>query len=85
MKPVHVTINCEFDSEAGVWYVADSDIPGLVAEARTQDEMNALLMRRIPELLALNLGVESPKGKEPHREVPWELCFKKHGTLALDC
>ena len=43
-----------WDDEAGVWYVADSDVPGLAAEAPTLDELHAVLRDRIPELIEAN-------------------------------
>lgn len=48
------TVHCSWDSEARVWYVDESDVPGLVAEAPTVEAMGALLEKRIPELLQLN-------------------------------
>jgi len=49
------TIKCTWDAEAGVWYVEESDVPGLVAEAPTLEAMETLLASRVPELLDLNL------------------------------
>lgn len=53
-------VSCEWDPQAGVWYVADADVPGLITETPTLEEMEAKLMRMIPELLALNDGLEWP-------------------------
>lgn len=47
-------IRCKWDTEAGVWYVTESDVPGLSLEARTQQEMSAKLQHAVPELLELN-------------------------------
>jgi Domain of unknown function (DUF1902) len=47
-------IDVSFDEEAGVWYVCDSEVPGLVAEAPTEEELLALLQVRVPELIELN-------------------------------
>ena len=44
----------EWDAEAGVWYIEDSNIPGLVGEAPTLEMMMALLRVRIPEMLEEN-------------------------------
>ena len=35
--PYHATLS--WDGEAEVWYVSDTDFPGLVAEAPTQKEL----------------------------------------------
>jgi Domain of unknown function (DUF1902) len=48
-------INVQWDDEARVWYVEDSNVPGLVAEAPTVEAMQALLHVRVPELLELNM------------------------------
>lgn len=47
---VHVV----WDEEAKVWYVAESNIPGLAAEAATTEDMLSKLRTLIPELVALN-------------------------------
>jgi hypothetical protein len=43
-----------------VWYVAESDVPGLVTEAATLKEMETKLLRMVPELMELNEGLERP-------------------------
>ncbi len=48
-------INVQWDDEARVWYVEDSNVPGLVAEAPTVEAIQALLRVRVPELLELNM------------------------------
>jgi len=77
-----LNIYCEWDDEAKVWYVANSDVAGLSGEAPTQDEMAALLQRRIPELLALN-GPDVTEGSE--REVPWKMVTERSYTAAIAC
>ena len=47
-------INVEWDAEAGVWYIEDSNVPGLVGEAPTLEAMVALLQTRVPEVLEEN-------------------------------
>ena len=47
-------IRVEWDAEAGVWYVEDSNVPGLVGEAATLEAMMALLQVRVPEMLEEN-------------------------------
>ncbi|HZF31342.1 MAG TPA: DUF1902 domain-containing protein [Gammaproteobacteria bacterium] len=50
----HYTITLEWDDEARVWYVADSDVPGLATGADTLDELVRKLQVVIPELLEAN-------------------------------
>jgi predicted RNase H-like HicB family nuclease len=44
----------DWDAEARVWVAASDDVPGLVAEAASLDELFCELQTLIPELLALN-------------------------------
>lgn len=50
----HYTIHIDWDAEVKLWYIADSNVPGLVGEAPTLDAMLALLHDRVPEMLAEN-------------------------------
>lgn len=43
-----------YDEEAGVWVATSEDVPGLVAEAETVEELMAECARLIPELLRAN-------------------------------
>lgn len=47
-------VHAIWDSEAGVWVAESPAVPGLVAEARSPNELNAKLRTLIPELLELN-------------------------------
>ena len=47
-------IKAFWDEEAEVWVATSQDIPGLVAEASTQEELTSKLQNIIPELLELN-------------------------------
>ncbi len=53
---MHYEIRIEWDATAGVWYIEDSNIPGLVGEAATLESMMVLLRDRIPEVLEANHG-----------------------------
>lgn len=66
------TVGCLWDDESRMWYVAESDVPGLATEAATVEEMERKLLRMIPELLELNgaQGAQQP--------VPFELIARKH-------
>lgn len=52
MKAYEVRV--AWDADAKVWYVADSDVPGLAGEAESVEEMIALLQNRVPEMLEEN-------------------------------
>ena len=51
---MHYEICVEWDAEVGVWYIAESNVPGLVGEAPTLEAMMALLRVRVPEMLEEN-------------------------------
>jgi hypothetical protein len=51
---VQYEIHIDWDDEAKVWYVDDSNVPGLVGEAATLEAMMALLRVRVPEMLEEN-------------------------------
>ena len=42
------------DEEAGVWYVSDTNVPGLVAEAASERELQEKIRELVPELYELN-------------------------------
>ena len=42
------------DDEAGVWYISDSDVPGLVAEAASERDLIVKIRELVPELYELN-------------------------------
>ena len=68
------TVTCHWDDEARVWYVAETDVPGLVTEASTLEHLEQKLLVMIPELLELNEpGFAAP--------VPFELIARKSSTL----
>ena len=51
-----------WDEETGVWYVSDTDFPGLVAEAVSERDLVERIRTLVPELYALNR-----KGRHPPR------------------
>ena len=75
------TVYCEWDPEAKVWYVSDSNVPGLVAEAPNPEAMTALLERRVPELLELNC----PEACADLDNTPLELLIHARQRLPLRC
>jgi predicted RNase H-like HicB family nuclease len=70
MPTKRYTVTCHWDEEAQVWFVADTDVPGLATEADTIEEMERKLLTMIPELLSLN-NVGSAQS------VPFELIARK--------
>jgi predicted RNase H-like HicB family nuclease len=54
MTTHNFTVRAEWDSEAKVWFVADSDVPGLATGAATLPELLTKLQAMIPELIELN-------------------------------
>lgn len=48
------TVNASWDGDAGVWVATSDDVPGLVTEAASWDELDAKLVSLVPELLTLN-------------------------------
>jgi hypothetical protein len=81
MKKVEFHVCCMWDDEASLWYVHESNVPGLSAEAPTVEAMEALLDERIPELLRLNRP-ELFK-TEAALEVPFDLVARRHRDLKL--
>jgi len=78
-EPRVFKIHADWDDEASVWVITSDDVPGLITEAATQEEVRLKLKAMIPELLELN-GL--PPCKE---EVPVELLIQSEQRLALGC
>lgn len=73
----HYRIKLCWDDEAHVWYVAESDVPGLSMEAPTQAAMLKKLKVLVPELLEENnVAVSS-------RDVPLELLYARREVIRL--
>lgn len=75
-----ITIECRWDADAKLWYVHESNLPGLGGEAPTRRAMNALLRERIPEMLKLN----TPECTD-HTDMPVELLMSRKEKLQLRC
>ncbi len=54
MARSRINIFAKWDFEARVWVAESEDVPGLVAEAPTPEELEDKLKILIPELLELN-------------------------------
>jgi hypothetical protein len=78
-----IVVRAEWDPEAHVFVVTESDdVPGLVAEAPTLDELQAKLRILIPELLELNGGrILDEAG--PLQEVPLFVVSEQVGKVRL--
>lgn len=66
------TVTCNWDDEAEVWFVADTNVPGLATEASTIEELERKLLTMIPELLGINSA-----GGAAVKSVPFELIARK--------
>lgn len=77
-KPPLLVVRAEWDDEARVWVATSDDVPGLVAEADTVEELEVKLRELIPELLELN-GY-SHAGR---REVPMSLIAMRRESITL--
>lgn len=80
-RAVQIWVRYRWDAEAGVWYVCDSNVPGLSAEAPTPEEMEARLSVLVPELLQLN----RPEQCDDGRKAPINLVIKSSKELELVC
>jgi hypothetical protein len=52
------TVNATWDAEAGV-FTTESDIPGLVVEGETFEEVVELVRAFAPEVIAANVGASA--------------------------
>lgn len=62
----------DWDADASVWYVSESNVPGLIAEAASLDEMVKKLDVLVPEMLEEN-------GFHVSATVPFCLLANRHG------
>jgi predicted RNase H-like HicB family nuclease len=62
------TIWANYDPEAKVWYTCDSEVPGLVAEGQTLDELERKIGERFTDMLEGNADLIHDKSrlKGPH-------------------
>ena len=68
-------VHAQWDDEAQVWVASSDDVPGLVTEAATTEELIAKLKVMIPELMSLNS--QSHSGP-----VPFELLTRRFEMTA---
>ena len=67
-------VHASWDKEAGVWVATSDDIPGLVTEAETQQELISKLEVMVPEILQENVF---SKRKSRRLEVPVSLLYQE--------
>jgi predicted RNase H-like HicB family nuclease len=51
-------VRSDWDEEAEVWVASSEDVPGLITEAATAEELVKKLKTLIPELLSLNRCID---------------------------
>jgi predicted RNase H-like HicB family nuclease len=51
MKSLVYQIHADWDPEVGVWVATSDDVPGLVTEAGTMEELTRKLRIMVPEML----------------------------------
>ena len=68
-----------WDEEASVWYVSETDFPGLVAEAETQQGLVQKIRLLIPELYDANRHLRQTRS--PDQEVVIQLTTKQRETI----
>jgi predicted RNase H-like HicB family nuclease len=73
MRASPVTVRAEWDAEARVWFATSDDVPGLVTEADTMEELMKKLLVMVPEVMELN-----NIGPAPYSDVPFELIAHAH-------
>jgi hypothetical protein len=53
-NPVELTVHLAQDAETGLWYVAETQVPGLRLEAESVHELIRKVADAAPELIELN-------------------------------
>lgn len=64
---INLRVHLAFDEEAQVWYVAESEIPGLRLEADDPMELVKRIAEAAPELVQMNEReiLQAHEGKQP--------------------
>lgn len=70
-----IKVKCVWDEEAKVWYVSESNLPGLAIEAPTTDVMHSRLKSIVPELLDAYNDLEKRRRRTARREIPTRVQF----------
>ena len=78
-RPKLFIVNAAWDNDAQVWVATSDDIPGLVTEADTREQLAEKLRVMIPELLEEN-GILSDLSKP---ELPVSLRYEERLQLRV--
>jgi len=81
MKKINIFVNALWDDEVSVWVATSEQVPGLVAEAGTAEELEKKLIVMIPELLIENGLLKEGNCKEG---VPFHL-LQERELIAQGC
>jgi Domain of unknown function (DUF1902) len=63
------TVRADYDPEAAVWHVVESDMPGLWCDSETLDGLERKIGPMIEELLAINAADLAPGTLAPPHQV----------------
>lgn len=77
MQNRKIVVKAVWDDEAQVWVAKSDDLPGLIAEAPSTDELERELKLLIPELLKLS------NTDNLQKEVPIHLLQESHFTAVM--
>ncbi|MCY4200037.1 MAG: DUF1902 domain-containing protein [Gammaproteobacteria bacterium] len=69
-----------WDDEAGVWYILDTDVPGLVAEAASHQDMACKVLELVPDLYELNRHLFRPLATDV---IPLRMMSSRLETIRL--
>ena len=69
-----------WDEEAGVWYISETNFPGLVAEAGTQQELIGKIHRLVPELYEANRHLMNGVFR---KDIPIQVTARRLETIRL--
>ena len=68
------------DNEAGVWYVSDTDVPGLVAEAVSERDLFMKIREFVPKLCEMNRYLFDQSSLET---IPLRITSRRLETIRL--
>jgi hypothetical protein len=75
-------VEAALDKDAGVWYVVDSNVPGLITEAASFDALCDKVLALTPELLTLNGWTDEDEGGLP-AEIPIQIIAHRSSKIRL--
>ncbi len=73
MRVQRVSVTAAFDEEAGVWYVLESSLPGLCADAESVDD----LLKKLPGMV-YDLIVDEAEAQSSEIEVAIDLTARRN-------